>query len=120
MVFFALEFRDLAASAGEYQNGFVVPHQFSCAFGRADDAAVGGHQVVTNAAAPPEPAIGQWTHSAADCPTNEVRNQQHLTADKLSVVAHQQESSVGGQCFQAGYMGPKQVDKRRNPVLGPV
>jgi len=73
-----------------------VPHQLSRGVRGADDAAVRGHQVVAEPGSPAESAIAQRPDAGADRAAHEVWNQQHLAADELSVVAHQQESAIGG------------------------
>ena len=73
-----------------------MPHQFSGGFRGADNTAVGGHQIVAEPGSPAESAIGQRPDAGADRAAHEVWNQQHLAADELSVVAHQQESAIGG------------------------
>ena len=118
-VLLALELRYLASPAGKHQDGLVVSHQLSGRLRGPDDAAIGRDQVTAESARLPEPAIGQRPDPGADGATHEVRNQQHLVAG-LSVIAHQQEPTVGGQLLQTAHVGPGQVDDGRNAVVHPL
>jgi hypothetical protein len=77
---------------------------------------INSHAIACRAAHLAHRAVRQRPHPGTDRAPHEVRYQEGLEAE-LSVVAHQQKSSVIGQRLQTVHIWPVHVDEGCEPLL---